>query len=455
MATTMIERHYDDEALISLIETNRAATDTHLPGCEPCSDKIESFRMITDILCEEEVWDARVIHTEAVPTTIATLRAFADRMTDEDTRAEAMLQELLAGPREEWMPRLTEHPEWRTVGVVRKLIAQAYDAVVAMPPNAVEMMVVATSIAEQLDPADYPSDTIARLRGAAWRDRSYALYYVGQFTEAETAFHTSERHLSSCFLSEYELARVGIVKALVLLPFARFPEAEDSAAASAKTFDYYGDLDKKASAQLAEVHSLFSRGMYSQAEQPLLELERLISRSTHVDTHARVLGNLGLCYRKQGKVELAMQYYDFASALLRDIGARTETVRIRWNVAVMLAEAGKVTEACGRLRELTAEMEHLGMTSEAAVAGLDVAELLLAQNRYQEVDEICRAAIKAFEIAGLAYTARAMTALAYIQEAAQQHRADNTLVRTVRDYIRKLPTQPNLLFAPPPSQLLG
>ena len=185
-------------------------------------------------------------------------------------------------------------------------------------------------------------------------------------------------------------------------------------------------------------------------EQLLLDLERQICSSTHIDTHARVLANLGFCSRKMGKVESAIQYYDCASALLDDLGARTETVRIRWNVAVMLAEAGRVADACARLRDVTREMELLGMTSEVAIAGLDVAELLLAQSRYDEVSDICRSAMQSFENAGLAYTARALTALAYIQEAAQLRRADQTLVRTVRDYIRRLPAQPQLLFAPPP-----
>lgn len=451
MDTTMIERHYNDEAIISLIETNRAAADAHLPGCPPCSAKIASFRMITEVLCDREVWDTRAVHTEAVPTTIATLRAFADRMTDEDTRAEAMLLELLAGSREEWMPRLNEHPEWRTAGVVRKLLAQVYATVVAMPPDAVETMTIATDIAEQLDPADYPSDTIARLRGAAWRDRSYALYYVGQFSEAEAAISVSERHFSDCAVNEYELARLGIVKALVLRPFERFSEAADAAIASARTFERHGDLDKTVSARLAEVQLLVSRGMYAEAEPSLLDLERQMAVSTHVGTHARVLATLGHVYRKLGKVEPAIYYYDCASALLEDIGARTETVRNRWNVAVMLAEAGKVADACERLRDLTREMKHLGMTIDAALVSLDVAELLLAQNRYEEVEEICRSTMQAFELAGLSYTTRALTALAYIREAASQRRADRALVRNVRDYIRELPRQPNLLFAPAPA----
>src|SRR5688572_14424395 len=109
----MIERHYDDEALISLLGSNRAGTDAHLPSCVPCSTKIDSFRTIAGALHDGDVWDQRELRTEAVPATIAALRAFADRMVDEDTRAETILAELLAGSRETWRPRLQEHPEWR------------------------------------------------------------------------------------------------------------------------------------------------------------------------------------------------------------------------------------------------------------------------------------------------------------------------------------------------------
>jgi tetratricopeptide (TPR) repeat protein len=450
MVTNMIERHYDDEALISLIETNRAETDAHLPSCQPCSAKIESFRMIADALCDQDVWDARPVNTEPVPATIANLRAFADRMTDEDTRAEMILQELLAGSREEWLPRLREHPEWRTAGVVRKLIAASYAAVFTMPPDAAEMTSLATALADHLQPSDYQPDTVERLSGGAWLARAYALYYVGNFPAAEAALFTSQSKFSSCVVNEYELARVGVVRALVLKPFERLSEATLAASDSARTFERFGDLDKTASAKLAQAHVLFARTRYAEAEQLLLPLERQLATSGKVDTHARVLANLGLCNWRLGKVEASIHHYDCASTLLSSVGARTETVRIQWTVAVMLAEAGKVANACERLRDLTDEMEHLGMTSEAAVASLDVAEFLLAQNRYEEVEEICRSAMKSFELAGLAYTPRAMTALAYIREAAEKRRVDRELVRTVREYIRKLPAQPNLLFAPSP-----
>lgn len=443
----MIERHYDEEALIALLETNRAATDTHLPSCPPCFSKLESFQMIADAMRDRDVWDTREVRTEAVPATITTLRTFADRMTADDVQADQILPELLAGPRETWMPRLQEHPEWRTAGVVRRLLARAYDAVMTMPPDAVEMTAISTDIAEHLDPGTHPSDTVARLRGAAWRDHAYALYYTGRFTDAESALCASERHLSYCAIDSYELARVGIVKALVLRAFERFDEAMGVTITTRQTFATFEDLDRYASGTLAHVHVLFSRSEYSAAEGLLRDLDRQLAETNYIETHARVLGNLAYAVRKLGKFEEAIQAYDCSAALLDALGVQTESVRLRWNIASTLAEAGQLSAALERLSAVLPEMEELGMSSEAAYNALDIAELLLAQNRFDEVERICRDAIGMFERAGVSYTARALTALAFIREAVQQRRATQVMVRSVREYIHRLPKQPDLLFA--------
>ena len=81
---------------------------------------------------------------------------------------------------------------------------------------------------------------------------------------------------------------------------------------------------------------------------------------------------------------------------------------------------------------------------------MDRAEVLLALGRHDEVEELCRHAMSRFEQAGLSYSARALTALAFIQEASSQRRVNPVLIKEVREYLRKLPAQPNLLFAPPP-----
>ncbi|MEA2464965.1 MAG: hypothetical protein QOJ98_2712 [Acidobacteriota bacterium] len=446
----MIERHYDDEALISLLSSNRAGTDAHLPACPPCSTKIDSFRTIAGALRDGDVWNQRELRIEAVPSTIATLRAFADRMTHEDTRAEAVLAELLTGSRDTWRSRLEAHPEWWHAGVVRKLIAASERAIDTMPPDAVEITVMATGIADQLDPAAYPSDTIARLRGAAWRDYAYALYYTGAFSKAEAAIAVAEQHFAACVVNEYELGRLGIVRALVLRAFERFDEAANAASASTEAFSRFEDTHRVVSARLAEVHMLFSRSDFARAERLLLNAEREISATPHAHTHALVLGSLGYCSRKLGHVDEAIAYYEASAALFGDLGSVTEAARTRWSVAATLADAGRLTEARERMTTVLPEFERLGMSSEAAVMSLDIAELLTANERFDEVQLVCSSAMEIFKRAGTVYTSRALTALAFMREAAAHRTVTPAQVRTVREYIRRLPAEPNLLFAPSP-----
>jgi tetratricopeptide (TPR) repeat protein len=448
----MIERHYDEEALISLLESRRDRTDAHLPSCDPCAGKLDSFRTITAELKDGDLWDKREVRTEAVPATISTLRAFAARLTDEDTQAEAVLPELLAEARETWLPRLQEHPEWRTAGVVRKLIEACVPAVRTMPPDAVAISILATEIADHLDPAGYPRDAVARLRGAAWRERAFALYYIGQFKDAEAAIFASESNLSSCVIRDYELARLGIVKALVSRAFEQFEDATIAATRSATMFARFGDVEKFASARLAEVHLLFSRHKFAQAEGILRPLALRLADRVETDVYPRVLMNLAYAVRHLSRFEEAIRHYETAALIFAELDVPTEIARIRWNVASTLAEAGRLTDAYQQMCVTLPEMERLGMTSEAANMALSIAELLLAEERHGEVEQICRKAIKIFENTGVAYTARALTALAYIGEAAAARRTTGALVRNVRDYIRRLPAQPNLLFAPPPAE---
>lgn len=449
----MVERHYDDEALLTLMDADRARSDAHLPSCPACSEKLHTFRTITDVLHQHDVWDTAQVGLDPVPATITNLRAFANRMAFEDAAAGAILPELMAGSREEWMPRLMAHPEWRTAGVVRRLVAETTRVVMTMPPDALEMAALSTEIADHLDPASSRSDTIARLRGAAWRDRAYALFYVGRFSDSLDAAARAEASLGSCVVNEYDRARVAVVRALALRAREDVAGARSAVRFSAETFTRFDDSTRLASARLAETHLLFTRGEYEAAKEILEDLEVRLRRTDDVDTHARVLGNLGYCYGKLGRLDDALRYNDAAAQLFETIGIHTESARLRWSVATILAGSGRVDEAQSRLARLKVDFDRLGMASEAALVSLDVAELLLARQEFEAVEGICREAMQSFQAAGIAYTARALTALSYIHEAAQLRTATPVLVKHVREYIRRLPQDGELLFAPPPPEL--
>jgi tetratricopeptide (TPR) repeat protein len=450
----MVERHYDDEALIAILEADRARSDAHLPSCMVCNEKLESFRMTSGALRDEDVWDTRAFHRAPVPSTIATLRAFADRMSAEDAEAARILPELLAGSREEWMPRLRAHPEWRTAGVVRGLVAAMPKVLTTMPPDALEMTALSTEIADHLDPTTCGAATVARVRGAAWRDRGYALYYVGRFADSLVACDTAERHMDMYVVDAYDRARVGIIRSLTLRAMEKIPTAMKAVRASARTFGDFGDISKVAAASIAEAHLLFSVGDYDSAAAILKHQERQVRNTSDANMHARILGNLGYCYWKMGRIDTAMGQYEAAATILQQLGVHTESLRVRWNIASVLASAGRTDEAMLRFRELLGAFDELGMSSEAALNSLDIAELLLARNEYAAVEAICRTAMASFQRAGIPYTARALTALAYIQEAAQHRTATPTLAKHVREYIRRLPQDGELLFAPPPPELL-
>ncbi|MGZ5431785.1 MAG: tetratricopeptide repeat protein [Thermoanaerobaculia bacterium] len=449
----MVERHYDDEALLTLMDGDRLGTDAHLPSCTVCSEKLHTYRTITGALRHQDVWDKAEVRRDPVPATIANLRAFADRMSFEDTAADAILPELLAGSREEWMPRLMAHPEWRTAGVVRGLVAETTRVVMLMPPDALELSALSTEIADHLDPQVVRADTIARLRGWAWRDRAYTLFYIGRYAESLAAAERAESSVQGCVVDEYDRGRIAIVRALSLRAKEDLSAAMESARDSATTFVRFADLNRLASARLAEVQILFSQGDYHTAADILEGLERQMRGSADASTHARVLGNLGYCHWRLGRIDEALRCHDASAKIHAAIGTLTEAVRIRWNVAAILASEGRFDEAMTRYGALKRTFDELSMTSESALVGLDMAEVLIVRGEFSAVEELCRAAMRSFEVAGVPYTARALTALAYIHEAAQSRKATPQLVKHVREYMRQLPDDAELLFAPPPPEL--
>jgi hypothetical protein len=146
----------------------------------------------------------------------------------------------------------------------------------------------------------------------------------------------------------------------------------------------------------------------------------------------------------------ALQSLQLAAEVYNELGHETEAVRVRYNVALLLAANGRRSEARTRLVEVQNDFLRLGMTHVAVVAGLDLAELALLENSFEEVEDLCRAAIRQFEKAGVAYTSEALTALTFLREAAEQRRATQEIVWHVKTYIRRLPDEPALLFAPAP-----
>jgi tetratricopeptide (TPR) repeat protein len=444
----MIERHYDDEALVTMLATGAGTADAHLTACGECTEKLDTFRLVTSALHDAATWDKREINEAPNPNTIATLRAFADSMSAEDTAAEAFLASLLAGPRESWMATLTAHPEYRTPGTVRRLIAATDRALDTMPADAVEITALAVEIAEKLDPPACRADTLARLRGGAWRERAYALFYTGRFSEAEKAVDTAQRHFDACVVDEYEQARVGIVGSLVERGMERLPEAIKKTAKGIETFIAFGDSGRIVSSKSVAASLQFSLGNYRDALRIWKDAERDCN-DDHV--RARILPNIAVCYAKTRDFKRTVDFTKLASHLYSELDMPVEAIRLRWNSAAMLAEAGRPDDALSELESVRRAFVDMSMLSEAALAALDAADIYLAREEFVSVERMCRDAMGLIEASGLEYSTRALTAIALLSDAAEQRKATSKLSTQVRQYVKRLPVEPTLLFAMPPA----
>jgi len=442
------EQHYDEETLLSFLAQDHPTAE-HFSDCSECREKLDSFRLIAGALADEATWDETALSDTPNLETIATLRAFADRMADEDAQAALYLQDLLDGTREMWMANLRHHPEYRTPGVVRKLIEALPSALDTMPRDAVELTAVATEIADHLDPTAYTADTVARLRGAAWRERAYALFYTGDYAAAERALCASESHFTESSVNEYDLARVGVVRALVERGLERYSSAVRQTQISGSVFARYEDKSKTAAAQIAEVHLLFSSGRLDDAYAVLTKLKHEFQSARDENTYALILGNLGNCCWRMGRVDESLLHHEAAASLLGMLGVESEAVRERWNVARVLTYAGRLDDAIIRLRAVRTEFERLGMMASAIQVDLDIAEIQIICSSFDEVEEICRNAVHVLRDSRLEYTAPALTALGLMQEAAKNRTATPAFVREIREYFRRMPDSPRPLFAFP------
>lgn len=449
----IVERHYDDETLIALSSDPAQDRDPHLSTCASCSEALAAYRDVVEVLAEPAVWDAQELRQEVPPQAIAALRSFAKDMAAEDASAGPLLEELLQSPRESWTLVVAGDLRYQTAGVVRILINRSETIIDQMPPDAVELARAAAVIAQALDPSEYVSDTVNGLRGAANRQLGYALFYVGEHAQALETVERAQAAFELCTVSEYDLARVNIVRALIFVKQERYEPAILLARDAAHTFLAFADRRRLAAARTTEAYALMHESRYREALPILLQVERQYQTEIDSDARARVLNSIARCYWQTARIAEALQTYQEAAALYELVGTETEAARIRMNVAGLLAAEGRNSEAKRRLWDVRDELTRLGMNDAAVFAGLILSEVLLVEGDYLTVEEICRTAIDQYQRTGIAHTADALTALTYLKEAAAQRRATPAIARHIKEYFERLPKEPALLFAPPPDPL--
>lgn len=447
----IVERHYDDATLIGLLGLNLdAEKDLHLSVCSTCSDHLESYRAIADVLGHDAVWDLRDLRQEPVPETISSLRMFSSVFAAEDEKAQKAVAALLAQPKRYWAGAISHSLELQSAAAVNAFVAASEEAIDRDPSEALAIAGLATQVAQLLKSDAYPGGVVSRAVGTAWRQYAYAAFYVGEYPLASEAVAKSRAALEACAVSDYDLARLSIVRGLILSQQEQHDAARDEVRHAAAVFEAFGDRGRAASAKVAEAYSLISQQRFQEALPILKTVER--DHAAEIDNYARanVANNLAVCHAELGLAIEAFDQYSIAAAIYDEIGNAPEAARVRHNIGCLLAGQGRLGDAQTRFRWVRMEYRRLGMADAAVAADLDLAELLLAQNAHTEAEALCSAAVEQFQKTGLSTTTKGLTALSFLREAAAQRRATPEAARQVRRYLERLPREPELLFAPPP-----
>jgi tetratricopeptide (TPR) repeat protein len=412
------EGHYDEEVLIALLDEGGEEAldrDPHIAACKTCSQTAASVRELADVLKSPDVWTPTEISPEPKPEVLAFVTHAQSDLRTEDAAAEEWVRSLLTQPRETWAPTLHAHPEWRTVGVVRKLIEASYRAIETAPPEALDLTTLATEVAESLDPTRYGHSTTARHRGHAWRERAYALYFTGSYNEALWAVERSRKAFAECGYAEFDDARAGVVFALICAEQERYAEGLAAVHEAARIFEAYGSRAKVGAARRTEAIILF---LLHRCREALAICHALEAESLSEEDRAGLFQNIAACYRDLGDYELAERYFAAAIDISMKFGLLTYIAKTRWEFGLVLLTQGRCIEALELLRQVRDDFTASNMAHEVAEVTTDIAHALVVTGQLENVADECRQALTYFASAGLATTEPAMSAISLLKEAA-------------------------------------
>ena len=143
--------------------------------------------------------------------------------------------------------------------------------------------------------------------------------------------------------------------------------------------------------------------------------------------------------------------FNKALVIFREVGPASERTSTEWGLARVVLYGGNAGEAARRLRGVIVAFEGLGMVSDAALAGVDMCEALLVLERYADIAKVASHSFRVLKKAGI--LTGALTALAYIKEAAAKRRLRRSGLQSVRKYLLRVEREPELVFIPPPEIL--
>jgi len=405
----------------------------------------EDWQHFEDALRNPEPWDL-ADDLLAPPPDAAPLRKLAAHLDEERAAARAMLDPLLVSPAAFDAANIENNAAFHTRGVVDVLNDAARPLRNAQPQLALSAATAAVAITARLTAvASCPH----RVLGRAHVERGWALFFVGRYRDAEEALRNADAAFDDDPLAtDWDRAQAALVRANVYVETHRYDEARREARFAAAAFEAFGDRQYALAARLIDGNALGLRGDYAGAAEVLDSIAAEAARTGDRLQLARASQSAGNCYIELADFAKAEQCFLAALALWDELGSDIERLRTNWSLGVLAKATGNLDEAISRIDEVRRSFEALGVINDAAIARLELAEVLLLADRPDEVPDLLRDVVVSFTSEGI--MRNASIALAYLREAVDAGAIEVRRIRHVREYLEELPSHPSNVFFPLP-----
>lgn len=334
---------------------------------------------------------------------------------------------------------------------MRRVTAFAQDICQNRPLDALTFADAAITIAEALPDNVYPFNAVYELRGTAWKERANALLVKGDYPEALLSIAYAERAFRRLSASGFGLSTVALVRASVLYEQGLFEEAAESAEIAEAGFAHLGQDERRTRAVFLRGSIKFETREFAIAQNLFARVLDYGESTNDVRWIARASYASANCALDTGEMAEASMRFHRALIIFREIGPEWDRLATEWGLARILLHGGNLREAVRRLTDIATGYEDHAMLTNAALVRLDVVEALLALGESKAITELATRLFRTFKAAGMIRSA--LTAIAYMKEAAADGKLTPASVDAVRTFLRRSVRQPDLVFAPPPASL--
>ncbi|HEY0158994.1 MAG TPA: tetratricopeptide repeat protein [Thermoanaerobaculia bacterium] len=400
----------------------------------------EEWQTLEEALRDPEPWLLAEV-LAAPPPDPGRLCELAARLDEERAAARELLAPLLVSP-EAFAAAIAEDPRYHSRGVVDVLSEAARPLRNTQPLLALSAADAAVSIAAKLVKAE---ECGPRTAGTAHVERAWALFFVGRYRDAEEALREADLAFDEDpQATDWDRAHASLARANVYVETHRLEEASEEALSAAAAFDSFGDEKYYLAASLVEGGVRLMQRDYRGGARLLDRLATQAARTGDRLHVARARQTAGNCYIELGDYDKARDYFYEALAIWDELGLETERLRTNWSIGVLAKATGDLDGAIERIDEARRAFEALGVVNDAAIARLDLAEVLILAGRSSEVTDVLRNVVVSFTSEGV--MRNAAIALAYLREAVDADAVEARLVRHVRAYLEELPSSPEKIF---------